>query len=137
MSLFARLRSHTNPDSGVADYLRTLEAPHASAAAPAHLRARLPAAPPSAPGPTPGQLTARRHRIRLVVEDLDTDERVVLAETSWRTVEVLGSAARYYAAHYDNPQRPPEQVRARRAQASKLGVAIWDIAEATVGIEAP
>lgn len=90
------------------------------------------------PPPTAGQLAARRHRVRLVVEDLETGERVVIVETeSWRSIEVLGSAALYYAAHYDNPQRPLDQVRARRGQANQLGAAIWDVAEATVGIEAP
>jgi hypothetical protein len=66
---------------------------------------------------------------------LDSGERVVLADaTSWRSIEVLGSAAPYYGSHYDNPEPPREQVRAR-AQASELGGDIWDTAEATVGIE--
>jgi hypothetical protein len=141
MSIFARLRPHANPGSAAVEYLRALEAARATEAASARLRSMQAAAPAptSAPtsAPTPGQVTASRHRVRLVAEDLDTGERVVLAETSWRSIEVLGSAARYYAAHYDNPQRRPEQVRARRAQASKLGAAIWDTAEATVGIETP
>jgi hypothetical protein len=89
-------------------------------------------------GCTAQQLAARRHRVRLVVEDLDAGELVVLAESvSWRSIEVLGSAALYYAAHYTNPQRPVDQVRHRRGQANLLGATIWDVAEAKVGIEAP
>jgi hypothetical protein len=137
MSIFARLRAHATPGSTAVEYLRALEAARATEAASARLRSPQAVAPAPTPVPTPGQRTASRHHVRLVVEDLDTGERVVLAETSWRSIEVLGSAARYYAAHYDNPQRRPEQVRARRAQANKLGAAIWDTAEATVGIEAP
>ena len=136
MGMFARLRPQARRGHGAVEYLRALETPVATEATWARARAVPSVGPP--PGPTPGQMDARRHRVRLVVEDLETGERVVLAgSTTWRSIEVLGSAARYYAAHYDNPQRPPEQVRARRSQASKLGIAIWDTAEATVGIEAP
>jgi hypothetical protein len=137
MTIFTRLKPHTRAEFGAAEYLRALEAQTPTGASAARPTTAAPAAPPSVARPTPGQLTASRHRVRLVVEDIETGERMVLAETSWRSIEVLGSAARYYAAHYDNPQRRPEQVRARRAQASKLGGAIWDTAEATVGIEAP
>ena len=96
------------------------------------------AAPAAAPPPTPDQVATRERRVRLVAEDVETGDRVVLAErVPWRNLEVLGAAAKYYATHYDNPDRPPAQVRARRDRASRLGAAIWDAAEAKVGIEAP
>ena len=52
----------------------------------------------AAPPPTAEQLATREHRVRLVAEDVDTGERVVLAErVPWRSLEVLGAAAKYYA----------------------------------------
>jgi hypothetical protein len=135
MSLFARLRSQVRPGLDATEYLRALEA---RAAAEMSRPARPAAAPVAAPPPTADQLATREHRVRLVAEDVETGERVVLAERlPWRSLEVLGAAAKYYATHYDNPDRPSAQVRARRERASKLGAAIWDAAEAKVGIEAP
>ena len=135
MSLFDRLRSHTRQGLEATGYLRALEA-HGTSVMTRPLR---PAATTvAAPTPTADQLATREHRVRLIAEDVETGERVVLAErVPWRNLEVLGAAAKYYATHYDTPDRPPAQVRARRDRASKLGGAIWDVAEAKVGIEAP
>ena len=138
MSLLTRLRSHARQGLGASEYLRALEASGTHGAGAMH-RPPLPAVRPvAAPPPTAEQLATREHRVRLVAEDVDTGERVVLAErVPWRSLEVLGAAAKYYATHYDNPDRPPAQVRARRDRANKLGAAIWDAAEGKVGIEAP
>jgi hypothetical protein len=135
MSLFARLRSQVHPGLEATEYLRALEARGAVVMS----RPPLPAAAAvAAPPPSPDQLAARECRVRLVAEDVETGERVVLAErVPWRSLEVLGAASKYYATHYDNADRPPAQVRARRERASKLGASIWDAAEAKVGIEAP
>jgi hypothetical protein len=135
MSLFARLRSQARPGLEATEYLRALEArgPAVMSRPP---RAAITAV--AAPRPTPDQVATREQRVRLVAEDVETGDRVVLAErVPWRSLEVLGAAAKYYATHYDNPDRPPAQVRARRDRASKLGAAIWDTAEAKVGVEAP
>jgi hypothetical protein len=131
MSLLTRLRAQARPGLEATEYLRALEARGAG------LVSR-PPRPSAAPPPTPDQVATREQRVRLVAEDVDTGERVVLAErVPWRNLEVLGAAAKYYATHYDNPDRPPAQVRARRDRASKLGASIWEAAEAKVGIEAP
>ena len=137
MSLLTRLRSHARQGLGASEYLRALEASGTHGAGAMHQPP--PAVTPvAAPPPTAEQLATREHRVRLVAEDVDTGERVVLAErVPWRSLEVLGAAAKYYATHYDNPGRPPAQVRARRDRANKLGAAIWDAAEGKVGIEAP
>src|SRR5579862_3174739 len=90
-SMFARLRPQARRGHGVVEYLRVLETPVATESTWARPRAVPSVGPP--PGPTPGQMDARRHRVRLLVEDLETGERVVLAgSTTWRSIEVLGSA---------------------------------------------
>jgi hypothetical protein len=54
---------------------------------------------------------------------------------SLRDLEVLGSAGRYYADLYENPQRPPHQVRARKERALRVGDALWDATVERCGIE--
>ena len=88
--------------------------------------------------PSDAQVAARQRHVRLVVEDVETGETTVLSKSiPWRAIEILGSAANYYASNYNNPDRPADQVRARRDWAKRLGAAIWNIAEEKVGIQSP
>ena len=69
---------------------------------------------------------------------MDTGEAVVLSgPLPWRALEILGSAALFYATQYDNPERPVDQVRQRREWALAVGRQLWDLAEAHVGIQTP
>ena len=82
------------------------------------------------------RIAAAQRRVRLVAEDVDSEERTVLTgPIPWRAVEVLGSAANFYAAEYHNADRIYDQVRRRRDWAEHLGASIWDLAEAKVGIQ--
>ena len=77
-------------------------------------------------------------RVRLVAEDVDSGERTVLTDAvPWRAIEVLGSAAHFYAAEYVNPDRVYDQVRRRRDWAGYFGAALWDLAEMKVGVQTP
>ena len=84
--------------------------------------------------PTPDAVGDRR--VRLLVEDVDSGEQTAITGAiPWRAIEVLGSAAHFYAADYSNPDRPYDQVRRRRDWAAYLGASLWDLAEAQVGIQ--
>ena len=84
------------------------------------------------------QLATRGRLVRLVVEDIESGEQVVLAEgLPWRAIEVLGSAGLHYAISYNNPDRPVAQTQLRREWAGRLGSTLWDLAENRVGVQSP
>lgn len=54
---------------------------------------------------------------------------------TFRDLEILGSAGRFYGEHYANAERPAEQVEWRRTRARTVGEALWEAATDRVGIQ--
>jgi len=95
--------------------------------------------PPATTSAPPQELIALEdQRLSIVLRDPVTGRELTLGVmASLRDLEVLGSAARFYAESYVNPDRPEHQVETRRARARRLGEALWDAAVERCDIEAP
>jgi hypothetical protein len=93
---------------------------------------------PAQTTPTAEYIAMPDQEMRLVLKDPLTGGELTLGIlVSLRDLEVLGSAGRYYAEAYDNPERPPEQVQSRRERAHRVGEALWEAAVELCDIESP
>jgi hypothetical protein len=103
-----------------------------------HLRGE-PEVPPTDPVPSGArEVVPEDQQFALVAVDPSTGAHVDIGvRATFRDLEILGSAGRYYGEHYDNPDRPAGQVAWRRERASTVGEALWEAATDRVGVQDP
>jgi hypothetical protein len=102
------------------------------------LRAESEASPPEAESAGPRQAVSADAQFALVAVDPGTGAHIDIGvRATFRDLEILGSAGRYYGEHYENPDRPAAQVAWRRERASAVGEALWEAATDRVGIQDP
>lgn len=96
---------------------------------------------PLTPDPLPSgprDPVAEDRPFALVAVDPSTGAHVDIGvRATFRDLEILGSAGRWYGERYENADRPPAQVAWRRERASVVGEALWEAATDRVGIQDP
>jgi hypothetical protein len=102
------------------------------------LRAEPDPPPPDPATSGPRDVVPADQQFALVAVDPSTGAHVDIGvRATFRDLEILGSAGRYYGEHYDNADRPADQVAWRRERASAVGEALWEAATDRVGIQDP
>jgi hypothetical protein len=98
-----------------------------------------PETPPAEPEPSgPREAVPADQQFALVAVDPSTGAHVDIGvRATFRDLEILGSAGRWYAEHYENQSRPSAQVAWRRQRAGAVGEALWEAATDRVGIQDP